>query len=258
MENILPPMYPAAPDLTMPDLNLANPTNAMASMYSVNALPDPVRPPVVWPVLSGDAEDIARMGIDGAEGTLRYDLNLAGAEGVPAPAELVQPEGMQGLNAPTFGLQDYTVPTLQPSDLTGPGIDYVDAREADPALPDLAEYEQPRGLDVRDTSILAVDAQMRDLLQYESPLGLNITRDPLLPDPTLPDLQHPAFTRAVQMSVDERPGSLDPTALSVMDPATAAQVADKDYPEVFMDQDGVNNTRARHMTLLMRGVREEI
>src|SRR5690349_14417828 len=106
MENILPPMYPAAPDLTMPDLNLANPT---ASMYSVNALSDPVRPPVVWPVLSGDAEDIARMGIDGAEGTPRYDLNLAGAEGVPAPAELVQPEGMQGLNAPTFGLQDYTV-----------------------------------------------------------------------------------------------------------------------------------------------------
>src|SRR5438128_1966799 len=117
MENILPPMYPAAPGLTMPDLNLANPTNAMASMYNVNALPDPVRPPVVWPVLSGDADDIARRGIDGAEGTLRYELNLAGAEGVPGPAELARSEGTQELNAPTFGMQDYTVPALKPYDL---------------------------------------------------------------------------------------------------------------------------------------------
>src|SRR5256885_1106016 len=102
MENMFSPMYPTVPGLAMPDLNLANPTNAMASMYSVNALPDPVRPPVVWPVLKGNADDIARMGIDGAEGTLRYDLNLAGAEGVPTPAELVRPAGVQELNVPTF------------------------------------------------------------------------------------------------------------------------------------------------------------
>jgi hypothetical protein len=42
-----------------------------------------------------------------------------------------------------------------------------------------------------------------------------------------------------------------------MDPVTVAQVADKDYPEVFMDQSGVNNTRSRHMTLLMDGLEDE-
>jgi hypothetical protein len=83
MDNMYPPDYPSAPGLTMPDLNLANPTNSVASTYSINALPDPVKPPIVWPVLNGGAEDIERMGIDGATGTLQYDLNLAGVQGVP-------------------------------------------------------------------------------------------------------------------------------------------------------------------------------
>lgn len=120
-------------------------------------------------------------------------------------------------------------------------------------------YPTMPGLAMPDLDLANGMASMyKDMLQYERPQGLSIIDNPLAPDPTLPDLQHLDFRQEVQMPVDERPGSLDPTALAVMDPATAAQVADKNYPEVFMDQRGMNDARVRHMTLLMRGLREEI
>jgi hypothetical protein len=257
MESIDPPDYPAAPGLSMPDLNLANPMNAVASTYGINVLPDPVKPPLLQPTLNGNLDDIARMGVDGAQGTLQYELNLAGVQGVPAPASLAEPFPAQGSNAPTFLAPDFSTPGLKPYDLVGPGITYSPEFQADPALPDLTEYEHPRGLQIGDNSLLAVDPQLADLLQYDNPMGLSITHHPLLPDPLVPDLQNPDLEQQTEMPADERPGDLDPSALTVMDPATSAQVAEKDYPEVFMDQSGMNNTRSRHMTLLMDGLRDE-
>src|SRR5437763_16417600 len=102
MDTLFPPDYPAAPGLSMPDLNLGNPLSSVASTYSINDLPDPVKPPLLEPVLYGDPADIERMGIDGAEHTLRYELNLAGVSGVPEPDELARPIKPQGSNDPTF------------------------------------------------------------------------------------------------------------------------------------------------------------
>jgi hypothetical protein len=257
MDSIDPPDYPAAPGLSVPDLNLANPTNAVASTYGINTLPDPVKPALMEPTLIGNVDDVARMGIDGAPATLQYDLNLAGVQGVPTPEELAEPFPAQGSNAPTFLAPDFSMPGLKPYDLVGPGIDYRPELQPDPDVPDLTDYEHPRGLQIGSNSLLAVDPQLADLLQYDTPMGLSITRHPLLPDPLVPDLQNPDLEQQTEMPADERPGDLDPSALSMMDPATSAQVADKDYPEVFMDQSGMNNTRARHMTLLMDGLRDE-
>jgi hypothetical protein len=257
MDTLLPPNYPAAPGLSMPDLNLANPMSSVASTYSINALPDLGKPALMQPRLLSDPADIGRMGIDGAMGTLLYELNLAGVQGVPAPDELASAHTGPEHNDPTFITPDFAVPSLKSYDLTGPGIEFFSELQADPALPDLTEYEHPRGVDVRGNDLLTPDPQLSDLLSYDNPMGLSITRHPLLPDPLLPDLQDPDLTQQMRMPVDARPGDLDPSALYVMDPVTAAQVADKDYPEVFMDQSGVNNTRSRHMTLLMDGLEDE-
>src|SRR5689334_346784 len=167
MDTLFPPDYPAAPGLSMPDLNLANPTNSVASSYSINALPDPVKPPLLEPVLKSDPADLARMGIDGATGTLLYDLNLAGVQGVPEPDELAQPISPEGHNDPTFITPDFAVPGLKPYDLTGPGIDFFHELSVDPTLPDLTDYEHPRGLDVRANDLLTPDPQLADLISYD-------------------------------------------------------------------------------------------
>ena len=58
MDSIDSPDYPSASGLSMPDLNLANPTMGVASTYSINALPDPVKPSEISPVLKGNVDDI--------------------------------------------------------------------------------------------------------------------------------------------------------------------------------------------------------
>lgn len=256
MSTLNPPDYPAAPGLSMPDLNLGNPLSSVASTYSINALPDPVKPPLMEPVLYGDPTDIERMGIDGATSTLHYDLNLAGVDGVLSPNELARPVSPQGHNDPTFIAPDFAVPGIKPYDLSGAGMDFFSELRVDPQLPDLTEYEHPRGLDIQGNDLLTPNPLLDDLTRYDNPLGLSITNHPLLPDPLVPDLQMPEIRPEVQMPAEDRPGDLDPCALDMMDPATHAQVADKEYPQVFMDQSGMNNTRSRHMTLLMDGLEE--
>ena len=123
MDSINPPDYPSASGLTMPNLNLANPTNSVASTYSINVIPDPVKPPFMLPTLNGTPDDIERMGVDGAMGTLQYELNLAGVQGVPPPEKLAEPIPAQGSNDPTFIAPDFSIPGLKPYDLVGPGID---------------------------------------------------------------------------------------------------------------------------------------
>src|SRR5207248_2325243 len=124
-------------------------------------------------------------------------------------------------NDPTFIPPDFAVPTLKPYDLTGTGMDYFHELKLDPALPDLTEYEHPRGLDIQGNTWLSVDPQLAGLRELDNPMGLSITNHPLLSDPLLPDLQIPEIRPEVEMPSDERPGELAPTALHVMDPATS-------------------------------------
>ena len=169
------------------------------------------------------------------------------------------------INLPDFGTQNYTIPPLQPYDLTGPGITYVPEFAADPALPDLDAYAHPAGLDV---SMQGMDAGPQ--LVYDVPtqaevtsslypgLGfptLNVQHNGTDADPLVPDLQYPDLTQQVQMPVDERPGDLDPSALDVMHTTLSyQQAADVGYPEAWLNQHGMNSTRSRHLSLLNAGL----
>jgi hypothetical protein len=165
-----------------------------------------------------------------------YDLNLAGAQGIPAVSNVAHAAMPPPSNAPTFTRPDTDVPNLAPYDLTEPGIDLHSTLPADPLLPDLSEYAHPYGLDfLQDPSL------QQDLAQT---------------DPLLPDLQHPDLTQQTHMP--ERPGDLAADALDAMHlDLTYQELDDKTYPAVFMDASGTNTTRSRHMDLLMHGLDEE-
>jgi hypothetical protein len=177
-------------------------------------------------------KDMQMMGID--PDVPFHDLNLAGTQGVPAPSQLAHSPSPE-INAPTFTQPASAVPPLATHDLTGPGIDLHNPYAADPQLPDLSDYAHPRGLAIQL---------------------------PLWPDSSasqasdLPDLQHPNLKQQAHMQ--DRPGDLDASALHVMhQQANYQQLDDKGYPQVFMDQPGVNASSTRHMDLLMRGLDAE-
>ncbi len=160
-----------------------------------------------------------------------YDLNLAGSMGVPSPQQLSQPASPGTFaNKSDYQLPDFSTPPLQDADLTTPGLTYHTANAPDPLLPALAPQEQPAALTIIDKPTIA-----------------------LLPDPNLPDLRTPDLTPASVMP--DRPGDLDPSALTVLDASPQAQLlAHKSYPAVQMDQQGENATMARHLTPLIQGL----
>src|SRR6266487_3900649 len=162
--------------------------------------------------------DVQMMGID--PNMPFFELNLAGTQGVPSPTTLASASRPSSAgNAPTFTLPDSGVPPFA----------------AYPQLPDLSDYAHPYGLAIQP----ALPEDSADLLASD-----------------LPDLQHPDLTQQVHMQ--ERPGDLDASALHIMHlEATYQQLNDKAYPEVFMDQSGINTTRTRHLDLLMRGLDAE-
>jgi hypothetical protein len=163
-----------------------------------------------------------------------YDLNLAGSQGVPDISVVSHPALPPTANPPTFTPPATDVPELAPYDLTAPGIDLHNALQTDPLLPDLSDYAHPYGLAIQPA---LPDNQMQS-------------------DPLLPDLQHPDLTQQTQMPA--RPGDLADDALDVMHLGLIYQQLDaKTYPEVFLDQSGVNTTLSRHMDLLMRGLDQE-
>ncbi len=247
------PDYPMPPGGKMPDLNLAGIDGWMpdvASGSSIEWMPTPPKPPITWPTLSG-SPDLG--GVD--PGNIIPDLNLAGVDGVPAPDVVAMPSTSSQVHLPDYGVPDMMVPGLQAGrDLTGPGIDQLPEWNADPMTPDLSEYRHPHGLDIMQPS---VGMSPDPLVAFDHPYGLDMMlNDVTQPDPMVPDLQHPDLTQEVHMST--RPGDLDTSALNVMDGSQTAQlIKDKDYPEVQMDQRGYNNTRSRHMTMMMDGLRDE-
>jgi len=250
---IQPPAHPLPPGGQLPDLNLAGVGGFnVASGYGIQSMPDPGKPVPYAPTLSGSP---VMGGID-PRATIPT-LNLAGVEGVPPPTQLAR-STPNIIHDPDFGVPDFTQPDLKPYDPGGPGIDYAYGSEfaPDPLLPDLSDYRQPLGLDIRSNDILAVDPPLSDLLQYDVPDGITLYRNPLDADPLVPDLQNPQLTQDVQML--QRPGDLDASALQQMHmQPTYQQLDDVPYNQVFMDQSGMNSARRRHYDLMMSGLDAE-
>ncbi len=214
---------------------------------------------------AADADALSRLGLDPSQPF--YDLNLAGTQGVPSPQMLAHPISTQPSTVilPDFGTQSYDIPPVQPYDLTSPGITYVPAFAADPALPDLDAYNHPYNLDLIVQG-MEPDPQLVHDIPTSSEIAssiypglgfstLNIHHAGTDVDPLVPDLQYPDLAQQVHMPLDERPGNLDALALDVMRATFSYQQASNaTYPEAWMDQRGVNTTRTRHMSLLNDGL----
>ena len=221
----------------MPELNLAGADGFnVASGQSIQHMPDPIAPAPVSFSVQGNPE---LGGIDPQ--TPIPELNLAGVEGVPSPMQLAQ-SGATSTHQPDFAIPDFTQPELQPYDLAEPGITQVQNPlfASDPLLPDLNEYRRPYGLtfhNQNDGEIFKPDPPVDDLLHFEVPQGMAVRRDVQVPDPLLPDLQHPQLTQAIHMQ--QRPGDLDADALPQLHANPAYQtLSTVPYEQVFMDQAG--------------------
>ncbi len=173
-----------------------------------------------------DPTDLDRLGLTPTQPF--YNLNLAGSLGVPSPQQLSQPTPPATFtNTPDYGLPDFSTPPLQDAELATPGLTYIAANLPDPLIPTLSPNELP--------------------------YALSIIHQPSWPTTSVPD--RPELTPATTMQ--DRPGDLDPSALSVLDASPLVQlIADKRYPAVQMDQQGDNTTMARHLTLLIQGLQQ--
>jgi hypothetical protein len=255
--------YPMPPGGALPSLDLAqSPGINVASGSSYQPMPDPPRPEITWPELSGTPEEIGMMGYDSSNPAPPAP-NLAGVDGVPSPAQLnAEPSFTVPAILPDYGLPDFASlnVALQPYNLVAPGI-HMDARaefDDDPALPDTQDYNQPCGLAIHDDDSPEAwerpDPLLGDLTAYDLPGGVSVIRSPLEPDPMLPDLQMPQLTQDREMAPSDRPGNLDSDALNGMhqDP-TYDQVKGVGYDVSFMTQPGSSH-RSRKMDLLMHGL----
>ena len=167
-------------------------------------------------------------------------------------------EASSAIILPDFGTQNYAIPPIRRYDLTSPGITYVPEFTADP---ELEGYKYPFGLDV-STQGMDSDPQIAHDIPTSSEVAsslypglgfstLDVLNSVTDEDPLLPDMQNPDLTPQRQMPVDERPGNMDP---SVLDIISYQQSPDTHYPEVWMDQHGMNTTRSRHLSLLDHGL----
>lgn len=154
---------------------------------------------------------------------------------------------------------------LQSQTLEEPSLTFVPALEPDPSLPDMGASAHLPTLDVyahaTDIDPLLARAVLmpQDVdMALLSSLGfsaLDIQSGIAARGALAPAIQHPDLTVPLPSRDDGRPGDLDPSALDVLH-ATASyqQVAPHSYPEVWMDQRGVNSARTRHLTLLDDGL----
>jgi hypothetical protein len=256
MQDLVPPVHPLPPGGHMPDLNLAGCDGFdVARSQCVQGQPDPIRPALYVPTLSGSPE---MGGIDPARPV--PDLNLAGADGVPSPTQLAGSVADNGVRLPDFDQPDYRQPELKPAGMMKSAISFDQQAEfaSDPLLPDLTAYHRPHGLDIHTlpangNGMLQPDPLLADLLAYDVPSGATVYRGLLASDPLLPHLQQPQVTQEVEMQ--GRPGDLDPHALQQLHVQPLyQQLGGIPYNQIFMDQSGVNSTQRRHNDLLMGGL----
>lgn len=196
------------------------------------------------------------------------DLNLAGSQGVPSPQQLSRSTSTRSaIIPPSYGRPNLSTPPLERANLAQLGLTLHPSFTPDPLLPTLADYSQPTDLDIISTdnqqqlltpdvdaaANAATQAMLADGFGFSA---LSINHDVAMPDPLVADMQQPTLTPEVTMQ--ERPAEMDPTALADLDDELLAQLLiGKHYPDVQMDQRGYNATLARHMTLLLSGLRDE-
>ena len=149
--------------------------------------------------------------------------------------------------------------------LSEPSFTLMPPFEPDPLLPDLTAYIRPDALDIHDQMtdmdpLLARDIPSHAEVDASLFAGLGFSTLDVLSgldatDPLLPSLQSPDAHVPLPNEEDGRPGDLDPSALATLhQTASYQQIASHHYPQVWMDQSGVNSTRARHLTLLDDGL----
>jgi hypothetical protein len=214
----------------------------------------------------GNDNSLDQLGCGGSA-MQRYDLNLAGSAGAPRPNQVTQQSRWNGPIPPDYKAPDFSTPTLKGGDLKGTGLEVVPEFAPDPGQPDLLDVPPPSSVDMPDgmEAPPEIAQDIPDVAEIERGLSpgpgspsLTINRDMRERDPSMSDLQHPQLRQQVYMPSNERPGELDPDALDVMHAsAQYEQVRDKQYPDVQMDQYGMNNHRSRDFTLLMKGLDEQ-
>jgi len=240
------PEYPSVPGQPIPDLGLAmyGMADSRTTLYPnsdstgpVNCAPPPLQ-----------RSDISNLGID--PGVPYFDLQLANQQPVSSPAQLSQPQGLGGINAPTFTAPDMSVPALRMGDLQAAEIDVQAALTPDSQTSDLLHGVHPSGLSVIATCT-DPDPLLPDLDDYDRPAGLGMP-GPLTPDPLLPDLQKPDLEQ--RMTMPDRPGDLASDALSELhnDP-TYKELPTRNPRDLWLQQQG-NSRRARHLGLLSSGL----
>ncbi len=161
-----------------------------------------------------------------------HDLNLAGSQGVPTPRQVAHPRQPTGHHKPDYGKPDMRVPDLQRTDLSTPDLTIYAANASDPMLPE-NDDEMPYSLDITDTP----------------PESLFTMHDDLLP--AMQPMLEP-------MAMAEQPAEMASNTQALLASLPMEQlVADKSYPAVQMDQRDYNAALARHLTLLLSGLRDE-
>lgn len=243
---------PIPPGGAMPQLGLAGHFD-VASGVAFQAMPDPGKPEIVWPALSGSPEC---GGYDPSNPSPPAP-NLAGVGGgydFPADGAIHQPDYDQpdwaSLNQ---GLKGST------NDIDNGSITYSPGGEwgADPDLPDLTEYNKPMGLDFHQSSpadIFKPDPVTGDLRDDDVPGGIAIINHPADEDPPLPDLQNPQLEPQVRMAPEDRPGDLAPGAMDILhDTPDYRATKGVSYDLSYMVQGG-STRRSRKMDMLLHGL----
>ena len=192
-----------------------------------------------------------------------HDLNLAGAQGVPAPTVLAASSQPATDILPDFSAPDTTPVPLQPHSVTGLSLTLFSPFAPDPLLPDASAYPRPYALDIYSGTTLSDPLLTGDIASQEelnanlaSGLGFSSVdvQNGFVPDILMPELHSPDLIIPLpDVELDGRPGDLDPSALDALH-ANNVQPASSHYPSVWMDQRGMNATRSRHLTLLDDGL----
>lgn len=261
--DVLNPAYPMPPGGGIPDLNLAGWPNQQGD--SIQVMPDPGKPPPMEYTLVGDP----CMGGYEPSNSTRPAPNLAGIDGTPlvTPGDALDRSGNSPMQIvqPDYIEPDWSSlhPNVQPFNLVAPGIHLDVAAEyaPDPMHPNLTSYNRPVGLNIHNltgntTDLWKPDPVLADLLQPDLPDGIQVMHQFDQPDPLVPDLQQPQLTPNVVMQT--RPGELAPNAIPTLHASpTYKDQSDVPYGNSFMDQNGMNTRRRRHMDILMHGLDSE-
>jgi hypothetical protein len=242
---------PIPPGGSMPQLGLAGEGINVASGESFQAQPDPPKPEIVWPSLSGSPDC---GGVDPTNSSPPAP-DLAGCGGGFSQAA-------SGPILPSYGQPDWSSLNLGlvggSDDIANSAINYSPGGEwgMDPANPDVTDYRHPMGLEFHQSSpadIFKPDPVTGDLTDPEIPGGISVIDHPADPDPMVPDLQNPQLTPDVTMQ--GRPGDMDPGAMDALHNSPDYQnVSGVAYDISPMVQPG-STRRSRHMDLLMDGLK---